>query len=70
MGVKLIPPTRVHTAVKADLTPALRNINFLEDVARVLAELPDTIPDITDVSGLTISGNENKINEILAAMRT
>lgn len=71
MGVRLIPPTRREEIVSANGDPTLRMANFMEDLANTIADLPDIIPDITDLTGPgNATANQAKINEILAAMRT
>ena len=72
MGVKLTPPTRREPVVLKGGDPTLRHINFLEDVANAIADLPDVIdPEIAELTGPgNAAANQAKINEILAAMRT
>lgn len=71
MGIKLIPPTRREEIVLKNGDPTLRMANFMEDLASTIADLPDIIPDIVDITGSSsIIENRDKINEILAAMRT
>lgn len=71
MGVKLIPPKRTQRAIGKNGIPALRLITFLEDISKTIEALPEIIPDITDLAGpADATANMNKINEILAAMRT
>lgn len=71
MGVRLIPPTRREEIVLKNGDPTLRMANFMEDLSGAIADLPDIIPDIVDITGgSSIIENRDKINEILTAMRT
>lgn len=71
MGVRLTPPTRREKLVLENGDPTLRMANFMEDLANTIADLPDIIPDIASITGgSSIIENRDKINEILAAMRT
>lgn len=75
MGVRIVPPTRREPIVSENDNPTLRMANFMEGISNTIADLPGTypeiIPDISDISGpSSITENRNKINEILAAMRT
>lgn len=71
MGVRLTPPTRREPVVLENGDPTLRMANFMESISDTIADLPDIIPDITDLTGPgNATVNQAKINEILAAMRT
>lgn len=71
MGVKLTPPIRRQPIVTESRGPTLRLSTYLESLSDTIADLPEIIPDITDITGASsVTENRDKINEILAAMRT
>ena len=71
MGVRLIPPIRRQPIVLESREPTLRLSTYLESISNAIADLPDIIPDIADITGSSsVTENRDKINEILIAMRT
>lgn len=68
MKTIITPPARREKITNNDY-PSQRICVFFEEVSRAFENLPEQIPNIADVSGLTIAGNEAKINEILAALQ-
>ena len=74
MGAKIIPPNRNTPLVNAEGHAELRGATFFEEVSRVIEGLPNVADAVADVSTGSVDPEiidlEDKINELLAALRT
>lgn len=73
MGAKIIPPSRGIKLVEGEYS-TLSTAKFFERISDVIADLPDEMAAISDVTLTAPSANEialrDKINELLAALRS
>jgi len=68
MATKIKPPNRYDKLVNEDLSPTIRTQRYFVEVTEFIENLE--MPAITDISVSTTANNTNKINELLAALRT
>ena len=74
MGVRVTAPNRGQSLIEKSGSPTLRVAKFFEGISDTIADLPDVATAVADLNmGSSIPeaiAIENKINELLGALRT